>query len=380
MLVDADALARQVVEPGTAGLQRVVAEFGEGVLDAAGRLDRPKLASLVFGDPVRLQVLNTIVHPLVRSRAAALVSAAAEDAVVVQDIPLLVETGQGSGFHLVVVVDAPDDVRLQRMMEYRGMTADAARSRMAAQATRRDRLAAADAVLDNSGTLEQLLAAVDSLWDGRIVGFAENLAAGLPAARSDAPVLVPAEPGWAQQARRLINRIHAALPADHRDAVRLDHIGSTAVPGMDAADVIDLQLTVPDLGMVDSLAPALSAAGFPAVPGITADYPETHRPGPGDWSKRLHANADPERAVDLHVREARSPGWRFALGLRDWLRAEPEPAAEFLAMKRNQCQDRAGNPSLENYAAAKAEWFAAAQEPLEHWVQDTGWDVPPSGQ
>ena len=123
VLVDADALAREVVEPGTEGLQRIAEEFGAGMLDDGGRLDRARLGAAVFGNPGRLAALNGIVHPLVRARAAAMTAAAPGDAVVVQDIPLLVETGQGSSFHLVVVVDAPDDVRLQRMLEHRGMSA-----------------------------------------------------------------------------------------------------------------------------------------------------------------------------------------------------------------------------------------------------------------
>src|SRR6478609_9554174 len=104
VLVDADALAREVVEPGTEGLGRIVAEFGEGTLDGGGRLNRARLGEAVFGNPERLAALNAIVHPLVRARAAAITAAAPADAVVVQDIPLLVETGQGGSFHLVVVV------------------------------------------------------------------------------------------------------------------------------------------------------------------------------------------------------------------------------------------------------------------------------------
>ena len=123
VLVDADALARDVVEPGTPGLARVVEAFGQDMLDGAGRLDRARLGAVVFGNSAQLAVLNGIVHPLVREAAAGIIGTAADGAVVVQDIPLLVETGQGSDFHLVVVVDAPDDVRVTRMLEHRGMTA-----------------------------------------------------------------------------------------------------------------------------------------------------------------------------------------------------------------------------------------------------------------
>jgi dephospho-CoA kinase len=119
VLVDADALAREVVEPGTSGLAKVVEAFGEEMLGADGGLDRARLGALVFGDPGRLAALNSIVHPLVRERAAAMIAAAPVGAVVVQDIPLLVETGQGSSFHLVLVVDAPDDMRVQRLVQHR---------------------------------------------------------------------------------------------------------------------------------------------------------------------------------------------------------------------------------------------------------------------
>jgi dephospho-CoA kinase len=379
VLVDADALARKVVEPGTEGLQQIVAEFGNDVLGADGRLDRPKLGAMVFGDRARLAALNGIVHPLVRSRAAALVEAAPVDAVVVQDIPLLVETGQGSNFHLVLVVDAPDDVRVQRMLDHRGMTGEAARSRMAAQASREDRLAAADAVLDNSGTLEQLVAHVDRLWNERIEPFARNLSAGIPAARTGGPVMVLANPAWPQQAGRLIDRILAALPAPQQETARLDHIGSTAVPGLDAKDVIDLQLTVPDLVVADALAPALAAAGFPVIPGITADNPKPSHPNPEGWRKRLHANADPGRPVNLHIRTAGSPGWRFAFCFRDWLRTEPAAAGEYLDLKRRLAIAHAGDSSTADYAAAKEDWFTAAEEPLERWVKQSGWQPPPSG-
>ncbi len=376
VLVDADALAREVVEPGAEGLHRIVAEFGEDVLGADGWLDRPKLGALVFGDSARLAALNGIVHPLVRSRAAAIVAEAPEDAVVVQDIPLLVETGQGADFHLVLVVDAPDEMRLQRMLEHRGMTAEAARSRMAAQATREERLAVADAVLNNSGTLEQLVAEVDRLWDDRLVPFARNLSAGERAARAGGPVLVPARVEWASEARRLMNRILKATPAGQQDMVAGDHIGSTSIPGLDAKDVIDLQLTVPDLEIADALAPALAAAGFPVVPGITTDNPKRGHPNPDDWRKRMHANADPGRPVNLHIRAAGSPGWRFALCFRDWLRAEPTAAAEYLALKRRLAAAHAGDTSTEDYAAAKEDWFTSIEEPLERWAKQSGWQPP----
>jgi dephospho-CoA kinase len=378
ILVDADALAREVVEPGTPGLTGVVEAFGSDMLDGNGRLDRAKLGSVVFGDPSRLAVLNGIIHPLVREAAAGIIASSADGAIVVQDIPLLVETGQGSNFHLVLVVDAPDEVRTRRMLERRGMTADQAKSRIAAQASREDRLAAADAVLDNAGTLEQLVEQVDRLWAQRLVPFARNLEAASVAARPGGPELQPARPEWPQHARRLMDRLRAALREPHGDEVLgLDHIGSTSVPGLDAKDVIDLQLSVPDLAAADALAPVLAAAGFPPVPGITSDVPQASHPATEDWGKRFHANADPGRAVNLHVRAAGSPGWRFALCFRDWLRAEPAAAGDYLALKRRLAEVHAGDASTAGYAAGKEAWFAAAEDPMEQWARRSGW-APPS--
>ncbi|MEU8512124.1 dephospho-CoA kinase [Kitasatospora sp. NPDC048722] len=164
VIVDSDVIAREVVAPGTAGLAAVVAEFGSAVLRPDGSLDRPALGAIVFGAPDRLQALNAIVHPLVRARSAELEAAAAPDAVVVHDVPLLAENGLGPLYDLVVVVDAADDVRVARLVELRGMTEDEARARMAAQATREERLAIADIVIDNSGPLEDLAPRVAEVW------------------------------------------------------------------------------------------------------------------------------------------------------------------------------------------------------------------------
>ncbi|MGT2460553.1 dephospho-CoA kinase [Sinomonas atrocyanea] len=168
VIVDADVLAREAVAPGSDGLAEVVEAFGEDVLAPDGTLDRAALGAIVFADPSRRDMLNAIIHPRVRARAAQLARdavAADPHAVVVQDIPLLVETGQAGAFDVVVVVDAPDDVRLARLLARNGMDEAEARSRMAAQATREQRLAAADHVVANTGSLSALHAAVDRLWD-----------------------------------------------------------------------------------------------------------------------------------------------------------------------------------------------------------------------
>jgi dephospho-CoA kinase len=165
VVIDSDVLAREVVEPGTPGHAAVVSAFGPGVVGRDGALDRPALARLVFADSNLLAVLNGIVHPLVRARADSIASSAPDDAVVVQDVPLLVETGLADAFDLVVVVDAPEEDRVNRIVQDRAMSAEQVRDRMAVQADRRQRIAAADYVLDNSGARSALLAQVDRLWE-----------------------------------------------------------------------------------------------------------------------------------------------------------------------------------------------------------------------
>ncbi|WP_405016885.1 dephospho-CoA kinase [Kitasatospora sp. NBC_00070] len=165
LIVDSDLIAREVVAPGTDGLRAVVAEFGPTVLRADGSLDRPALGALVFADPERLAALNAIVHPLVRARSAELEAAAGERDVVVHDVPLLAENGLAPLYDQVVVVDAGDEARIDRLVRLRGMTEAEARARMAAQADRETRLAIADLVIDNSGTLAELVPRVQELWD-----------------------------------------------------------------------------------------------------------------------------------------------------------------------------------------------------------------------
>jgi dephospho-CoA kinase len=173
VVVDADVIAREVVAPGTPGLAAIVEAFGPTVLAADGSLDRPGLAAVVFADPQARRRLDGIVHPLVRARAGELDAAAPADAVVVHDVPLLAETGQGSSYDLVVVVEADPAVRVARLVQ-RGLTADDARARIAVQATDEQRRAIADVVLDNSGTPEQLAEQVERLWRDRVVQAAER--------------------------------------------------------------------------------------------------------------------------------------------------------------------------------------------------------------
>jgi dephospho-CoA kinase len=163
VIIDADQLAREVVDTGTPVLAAIVARFGDQVL-VGGRLDRAALAKIVFADHEARRDLESIIHPAVRHRAAELEAAAPPDAVVVHVIPLLVETGQAADFDVCVVVDVDPETQLARLLARSDMTLEEAESRMAAQASRAQRLAAADVVLDNNGTIAELRGQIDDLW------------------------------------------------------------------------------------------------------------------------------------------------------------------------------------------------------------------------
>jgi dephospho-CoA kinase len=168
VILDADVAAREVVAPGTPGLARVAEAFGQGVLRPDGALDRDRLGAIVFADPASRQRLNAIIHPLVRDWMRAAERAAADrargDLIVVQDVPLLAEAGLAGDFDVVIVVDAPPELQVERLASLRGMPEDQARARMAAQASRQQRLAVADLVIDNSGSLEDLDRRVAEVW------------------------------------------------------------------------------------------------------------------------------------------------------------------------------------------------------------------------
>ncbi|MCX5436655.1 MULTISPECIES: dephospho-CoA kinase [unclassified Streptomyces] len=164
VLIDADRIAREVVEPGTPGLAAVVEAFGSDVLAPDGSLDRPALGAIVFADADRLAVLNSIVHPLVGARSAELEAAATGDSVVVHDVPLLAENGLAPLYDVVVVVDASPETQLDRLVRLRGMSEEDARARMAAQATRDKRLEIADIVIDNDVPLDELHRRVGAVW------------------------------------------------------------------------------------------------------------------------------------------------------------------------------------------------------------------------
>ena len=163
-IVDADVLAREVVAPGSPGLERIVQRFGVGMLAEDGTLDRARLGDLVFVDDDARADLNAIVHPLVRARSEELFAATPAGAVVIEVIPLLVETGLDSGFDHVITVDTPTETQVRRLMRRSNLTMDQARTRVRIQATREDRVAAADWVIDNSGDEASTVRQVEALW------------------------------------------------------------------------------------------------------------------------------------------------------------------------------------------------------------------------
>ncbi|WBB67370.1 dephospho-CoA kinase [Micromonospora sp. WMMD812] len=365
VLIDSDQAAREVVAPGTPGLAEIVEAFSPRVLAADGSLDRAALGAIVFGDEAARRRLEAITHPRVRARAAELAAAAAPDAVVVNDVPLLVEVGLASTYHLVVVVQTAVPIRLERLARARGMDRAEAERRIAAQADDARRRAAADVLLTNDGSLPELHAAVDALWHDRLLPYERNVRERR-VARPQRVVLADPDASWPQQYVRLAARIrHALAPADPR----IDHIGSTAVPGLAGKDVIDIQLTVPTLAEADGpLAERLAGAGFPRVPGEWWDSPRPARGG--RWEKRLHGSADPGRPVHLHVRAADSPGWRYALLMRDHLRADPDQRAAYLLLKRELA---AAAPDSATYSTARDPWFDEEHLRAEEWAAQTGW-------
>ena len=369
VLVDSDRIAREVVEPGTPGLDEITATFGTDVLDADGRLNRPALAARVFGDDEARAKLNAIVHPKVRDRALRLTTSAPDDAIVVQDIPLLVENGMAPAFPLVAVVDADVELRIQRLTTSRGMDEKDVRARIAAQATEQQRRDAADVWLDNSGTPEQIRAVVDELWTDRLVPFERNIRTGTYPPRG-APKIVDYDPSWPQAAAKLINRLHLAAGDK---ALTVDHIGSTSVPGLAAKDVIDLQIGVASLDDADAIAEDLGRVGFPVLPDFTRDTPRASDPDPEHWRKRTHCSADPGRWANLHIRVVGSPGWRYALLFPAWLRADAGARDEYEALK---CGLVGGFDNAPAYADAKDPWLAEAHTRSEAWASAGSWSPP----
>ena len=353
VIVDGDVISREVVQPGTEGLAALVDHFGHDILLPDGALNRPALAAKAFADEEQRARLNAIVHPLVATRRAEIVAAVAHDQVIVEDIPLLVESQMAPLFPLVVVVHADPDLRLHRLITIRGMDPADARARIAAQAKDEQRRRVADVWLDNSGSEGHLVEQARELWYQRILPFAHNLTTGTPAPESG--LLVAADPNWPDQAARILARLNTSC--GHR-AVRIDHIGSTAIAGLDARDVIDVQITVASLEMADELADALRQAGYPRVDSVTADVRFADATDSALWHKRFHASADPGRPTHIHIRVDGWPNQQFALLFVDWLNANPGVRADYAHAKRSNTTHQ---------------WFADAHGRAWAWAQATGW-------
>jgi dephospho-CoA kinase len=358
IIVDGDVIAREVVEPGTEGLSALVDAFGQDILLPDGGLNRPALAAKAFVDDEQRAKLNGIVHPLVGRRREEIIAAVSDDAVVVEDIPLLVETGMAPMFPLVVVVHADEETRVTRLIK-RGMDEADARARIAAQAPEEQRRAIADVLLDNSGSQGALVERARDIWNHRVLPLAHNVR-DRETVRI-LPKLVPYDPTWTDDARRIINRLKMASGSK---ALRVDHIGSTAVQGMDAKDVIDLQVTVESLDIADELADALRHVGYPRIENITDDVP--HDGDQSLWRKRFHGAADPGRPANVHVRVDGWPNQQFALMFVDWLNANPAVREEYLAAKRNALRSP-------DYVEAKEPWFLDAYWRAKVWADTTGW-------
>jgi dephospho-CoA kinase len=368
VIIDSDRLAREVVAAGTPGLAEVVAAFGAGILGADGELDRPALGAKVFGDGTARRLLESIIHPRVRARAAQLAAGAAPEAIVVNDVPLLVETGAAPTYHLVIVVQATAETRIGRLVETRGMSREQAAARIAAQADDARRAAAADVLILNEGGLDALRDHTDVLWHERLRPYEKNVREERAAPHDRKLHIAAPDPQWPAAADRLIARISHAVAPRLGAAAEVTHIGSTAVPGLRAKNVIDLMLAVRTLDEADELAGVLTAGGFPRRPGEWAD---NARDVPGQtWPKRLHGSADPGRPVNLHIRVAGSPGWRFALLMRDHLRAVPAARDEYAAAKDVWALD---HPDVGGYAEAKEPWFNAEAVAAQEWAGQSGW-------
>ena len=365
IVIDADQLAREVVAVGSDGLAAISTRFGEQVLEEDGVLNRAALGALVFSDRQARRDLEEITHPRIAARTAELLAAAPAEAIVVHDVPLLVEKHLGPAYHLVAIVGADERTRLRRLMEGRGMTEEDVRGRMAAQATDEQRREAADVWLDNSGSRQGLEDAIDVLWRERLVPFEHNVRHGIRVRRPERLELAHHDPTWAVQARRLMERL---ARAGNGAVVGVEHIGSTAVPGLVAKDVIDVQVGVSSLAAADSadFVHGLLAAGFPRVTGIDSDNSKDGLP----WPKRFHGSADPGRPAHIHVREVGSPGWRWALLFRDWLRADPAAAADYAAEKERLAHTV---QTTSDYTEAKEPWFTGIADRAERWARETGW-------
>jgi dephospho-CoA kinase len=369
-VVDADAVAREVVEPGTRVLALIRERFGDSVIRDDGALDRGALAAVVFGDRDALHALEEITTPAIAARVMTMRRASPEGGVSVFDMPLLVERGLWVHEHLNLVVDVEADTRVRRLVEQRGLDEADARARIAAQASDDERRAVADVLIDNHGSLQQLEQAVDALWQKRVEPYAANLRDGRRTRRAGRGAVVEPRADWGLRGERVVAKIGAAL-ARSGVATEVSHIGSTAVPGLLAKDVIDVQVGVRHLADADraDVRAAMTDAGYVLSEENSSDAP---KPGtdPAVWRKRFYGGCDPAQVVHVHLREMGSPGWRFAILFRDWLVHVPAEREAYAAEKRRLL---AIDDDTDAYVEAKEPWFDRAFTRANAWADQEGW-------
>ena len=347
VIIDADKIAREVVAPGEPLLDRLAERFGKDIIADDRGLDRAQLAAAAFVDEDSTAALNSLMHPAIRDRTLEHFAAHADADVVVHDVALLVENAMTPAYHLNLLVDVPAELRLERLMKARGMERGDAESRIARQANDADRYAACDVIIDNAGPVSQTQDAVVRLVEDRLLPFAANLNARRRAGRGAAELVDPAGENWPLQAQRIIAKLHHGLVTE----LTIDHIGSTAVPGLVAKDIIDLQLLVPDLDAARALAPGLAELGYPGQDA------EDHLGEGGSEPKRFHANTDPGRAVNLHIRTEGSVGAVFAREFVHLLRRDDGECERYAQLKRTLAHKHAGDGQADGYAQAKEPYF-----------------------
>ncbi|MYM19187.1 dephospho-CoA kinase [Brevibacterium sp. 5221] len=291
-VIDADAVAREVVEPGRPTLARLAQRFGPEVLTADGALDRAALARLAFADDTGTRDLGAIMHPAIGARTRELMARHADAPMLVHDVPLLVENGLSADYHLCLLVDVPAPMRLERLTAQRGMDSADARARIERQAADEERYAACDALLSNTGTPAELTAAFGALWDRRLAPFAAALAAQRPASSAAANHSAPSDYGGptgapaesapaamrAHTAQRLAARLERAWAADGASA----ELTSASAPG----------------GMTPGEAAPSGSAPGGGTPGDATAAPAPDAP---DATVRLRVRARPEQAAAVRA-------------------------------------------------------------------------------
>jgi dephospho-CoA kinase len=370
-VVDADVVAREIMEPGQPVLQQVRERFGDEVIRADGTLDRAGLAAIVFTDPQALAALDALTGPAIAERIAQLRHAVPAGVVFVQDMPLLVERGLWVREHASIVVETDLETRVRRLVEQRGLDEQDVRNRIVAQASDTERRAACDIVLSNDGPPAETIAAVDSLWNERLRPWNENLVHGRHSRRPERGAVVTPRGDWASRGARLVAKVAHAL-RDVAAVTEVEHIGSTSVPDLPAKDVLDLQVGVRELAVADApeFREAMRGAGLVPFDDITGDTPHPTGADADGWRKRVHGSTDPKEIAHVHVRETGSPAWRFTLLFRDWLVHEASEREGYAAEKRRLL---GLHDTTSAYAEAKEPWFAEAFTRAHAWAAATNW-------